>query len=44
MAEASLAVYGAVIGVAIVLAVLVFILRQSRSHGPEKLIEESETA
>ncbi len=44
MAEASLAVYGAVIGVAIVLAVLAFILRQSRSHGPEKLIRESETA
>jgi len=40
MAEASLAVYGAVIGVAIALAVLAFYLRQSRSHGPEKLVGE----
>jgi len=40
MAEASLAVYGAVIGVAIALAVLALILRQSRSHGPEELIGE----
>ena len=44
MAEASLAVYGAVIGVAISLTVLAFILRQRRPHGPEELIRESETA
>ncbi len=44
MAEASLAVYGATIGVAIYLAVLAFILRQRRPHGPEELISESETA
>ena len=44
MAEASLAVYGAVIGVAICLAVMAFILRQIRSHGPEELIQEDETA
>jgi len=43
MAEASLAVYGAVIGVGISLAVLAFILRQRRPHGLEKLIRESET-
>ena len=44
MAEASLAVYGAVIGVGIVLAVLAFSLRQRRSHGPEELIPEEEKA
>jgi len=32
MAEASVAVYGAVIGVAITLALLAFILRQRRPH------------
>ena len=42
MAEASLAVYGAAIGVAIYLAVLAFILRQRRPHGPEELIQEPE--
>jgi len=35
MAEASLAAYGAVIGVFLYLAVLGFILRQRRPHGPE---------
>ncbi len=40
MAEASLVAYGAAIGVAIVLAVLAFYLRQSRSHGPEELVGE----
>jgi len=40
MAEASLVAYGAAIGVAIALAVLVFYLRQSRSHGPEELTGE----
>ena len=44
MAEASVAVYGAVIGVGIVLAVLAFSLRQRRSHGPEELILEEEKA
>ena len=44
MAEASLAAYGAAIGVAIYLAVLAFYLRQSRPHGPEELIGEEETA
>ena len=44
MAEASLAVYGAVIGVGIVLAVLAFSLRQRRPHGPEELILEEEKA
>ena len=43
MAEASLAVYGAAIGVAIYLAVLAFYLRQRRPHGPEELIREPET-
>ncbi len=37
MAEASIAVYGAVIGVAIFLAVLAFSLRQKRPHGPESI-------
>ncbi len=44
MAEASMAVYGAVIGVGIVLAVLAFTLRQRRSHGPEEVIFDKETA
>ena len=44
MAEASLAVYGAAIGVAIYLAVLAFYLRQRRPHGPEELIREPDTA
>ncbi len=44
MAEASLAVYGAVIGVGIALAVLAFTLRQRRPHGPEEVIKEEETA
>ena len=43
MAEASLAVYGAVIGVAIYLAVLALSLRQKRPHGPEELISEEKT-
>lgn len=37
MAEASLAAYGAAIGVAIALAVTAFSLRQRRPHGPELL-------
>ncbi len=44
MAEASLAVYGAAIGVAIYLAVLAFILRQRRPHGPEEVVSDKETA
>ena len=44
MAEASLAVYGAVIGVAVSLAVLAFILRQRRPHGPEEIVQEEESA
>jgi len=44
MAEASIAVYGAVIGVGIVLAGLAFTLRQRRSHGPEEIISDKETA
>ena len=44
MAEASVAVYGAVIGIAIALAVLAFSLRQSRPHGSEELISGEETA
>ena len=44
MAEASLGVYGAVIGVGIVLAVLAFTLRQRRPHGPEKVIFDKETS
>ncbi len=35
MAEAGLVAYGAAIGVALYLAVLAFILRQKRPHGPE---------
>jgi len=35
MAEASLLVYGAAIGVAVYLAVLAFSLRQRRPHGQE---------
>jgi len=35
MAEAGLAAYGAAIGVGLFLAVLAFILRQIRPHGPE---------
>ena len=35
MAEAGLAAYGAAFGVALYLAVLAFILRQRRPHGPE---------
>jgi len=44
MAEASLGVYGAVIGIGIVLAVLALTLRQRRPHGPEEIISEKETA
>jgi len=44
MAEASLGVYGAVIGVGIVLAVLAFSLRQRRPHGPEEVIFDKEEA
>ena len=44
MAEASMAVYGAVIGIAIVLAGLAFSLRQRRPHGPEEIISDKETA
>ena len=44
MAEASIAVYGAVIGVGIVLAVLAFSLRQRRPHGSEELIQAEKTA
>ncbi len=35
MAEASMAVYGAAIGVAVYLAVLALSLRQRRPHGSE---------
>ncbi len=34
MAEAGLIAYGAAIGVAVYLAVLTFMLRQVRPHGP----------
>ncbi len=44
MAEASIGVYGAVIGVAIVLAILAFILRQRRPHGPEEVIFDKDAA
>jgi len=44
MAEASVAVYAAVIGVGILLAGLAFILRQKRPHGPEKLVQEEKPA
>ncbi len=37
MAEASIAVYGAAIGVAIALAVTAFSLRSRRPHGPEEV-------
>lgn len=40
MAEASVAVYGAVIGVAIACAVVAFSLRQRRPHGREALTKE----
>ena len=43
MAEASLGVYGAVIGVGIALAVLAFSLRQRRPHGPDEVIFDKET-
>jgi len=43
MAEPSLMVYGAVIGVAVYLATLAFILRQRRPHGPEEVILDEET-
>jgi len=35
MAEAGLAAYGAAIGVGLYLAIMAFILRQKRPHGPE---------
>jgi len=44
MAEASMVVYGAVIGIAIVLAGLAFSLRQRRPHGPEEIISDEEKA
>ena len=44
MAEASLMVYGAAIGVAIYLTVLAFTLRQRRPHGPEEVMFDKETA
>jgi len=44
MAEASVAVYAAVIGVGILLAGLAFILRQKRPHGSEEVIGEEKTA
>ena len=37
MAEASMAAYGAAIGVAIALAVTAFSLRSRRPHGPEEV-------
>jgi len=40
MAEASVAVYAAVIGVGIALAIVAFSLRQKRPHGSEELIGE----
>ena len=40
MAEASLAVYGAAIGVAVALAVTAFVLRSTRPHGPEPVETE----
>ncbi len=40
MAEASVAVYGAVIGVGIALAVVAFSLRTRRPHGPQALTKE----
>ncbi len=44
MAEASVAVYGAVIGVGLTLALLAFILRQRRPHGFEEVTLGEETA
>ncbi len=44
MAEASVAVYGAVMGVGITLALIAFILRQKRPHGPEELVQEEKPA
>ena len=35
MAEAGMVAYGAAIGMGLYLAVLTFILRQRRPHGPE---------
>ena len=42
MAEAGIAAFGSAIGVAITLAVVTFILRQRRPHGPnmETLLDE----
>ena len=37
MAEASMAVYGAAIGVFIAMAVTAFSLRARRPHGPEQV-------
>jgi len=37
MAEASMAVYGAAVGVFIALAVTAFSLRSRRPHGPEEV-------
>ncbi len=37
MAEASMAVYGAAIGVFVALAVTAFSLRSRRPHGPEEV-------
>ena len=39
MAEAGIAAFGVAAGVAITMAVLAFILRQRRPHGPEMEIE-----
>ena len=35
MAEAGIAAFGAAVGVAIVMAIVAFSLRQRRPHGPE---------
>lgn len=43
MAEASLMVYGAVIGIAICLSAVAFTLRQRRPHGPEDIILDEDT-
>ena len=37
MAEASIAVYGAAIGVLVTMAIVAFAMRQVRPHGPEKI-------
>ena len=44
MAEAGIAAYGAALGVAIVMAITAFSLRQRRPHGSEteKLFSEAE--